>query len=148
MDEQALLQNYLVVGALLFGIGLVGFFSRRNMIVMFLCAEMMLQGVSLSLVAWGRYHNDWGGQMLMIFILTVAACEAAIALAVVLTLFHKSGSLDVAIWQQLREDNQPAYIDRDTGDIVRKPKPRWPKLVPAGREPDHDLQEATHRTHL
>ena len=91
MNEQALLENYLVVGALLFGIGLVGFFSRRNMIVMFLSAEMMLQGVSLSLVAWGRYHNDWGGQMLVIFILTVAACEAAIALAVVLTLFHKSG---------------------------------------------------------
>ncbi len=90
MNEQALLQNYLVVGAMLFGIGLVGFFSRRNMIVMFLCAEMMLQGVSLSLVAWGRYHNDWGGQMLVIFILTVAACEAAIALAVVLTLFHRA----------------------------------------------------------
>ena len=82
----ALLQNYLVVGALLFGIGLIGFFSRRNMIVMFLAAEMMLQGVSVSLVAWGRFHNDWGGQVLVIFILTVAACEAAIALALVLTL--------------------------------------------------------------
>ncbi|MGD9720286.1 MAG: NADH-quinone oxidoreductase subunit NuoK [Pirellulales bacterium] len=148
MDEQALLQNYLIVGALLFGIGLVGFFSRRNMIVMFLCAEMMLQGVTVSLVAWGRYRNDWGGQMLVIFILTVAACEAAIALAVVLTLFHKSGKLDVALWQQLREDNQPAYIDRDLSDLERKPTPVWPKLTPAGIEPDHDLVEATHRTHL
>ena len=53
---------------------------------MFLAAEMMLQGVSVSLVAWGRYHNDWGGQVLVIFILTVAACEAAIALALVLAL--------------------------------------------------------------
>ena len=148
MDEQALLQNYLIVGALLFGIGLVGFFSRRNMIVMFLCAEMMLQGVSLSLVAWGRYHNDWGGQMLVIFILTVAACEAAIALAVVLTLFHTSGSLDVAVWQQLREENQPPHVDRDLGEVVREPEARWPKLAPAGREPDHDLEEVTHRTHL
>jgi NADH-quinone oxidoreductase subunit K len=148
MNEQALLQNYLVVGAMLFGIGLVGFCSRRNMIVMFLCAEMMLQGVSLSLVAWGRYHNDWGGQMLVIFILTVAACEAAIALAVVLTLFHKSGSLDIAIWQRLREDNQPPFVDRDIDDLVRQPRDEWPKLTPAGREPDHDLQEATHRTHL
>ena len=77
----ALLHNYLIVGALLFGIGLIGFFSRRNMIVMFLSAEMMLQGVSLSLVAWSRFHNDFGGQMLVIFIITVAACEAAIALA-------------------------------------------------------------------
>ena len=102
MDEVSLLHGYLIVGALLFGIGLVGFMSRRNLIVMFLAVEMMLQGVSLSLVAWGRFHNDWGGQMLVIFILTVAACEAAIALAVVLSLFHKSGSLDIAVWQQLR----------------------------------------------
>ena len=60
-QEYALLHNYLVVGALLFGIGLIGFLSRRNMIVMFLSAEMMLQGVSLSLVAWGRFYNDFGG---------------------------------------------------------------------------------------
>jgi NADH-quinone oxidoreductase subunit K len=148
VDEQVLLENYLIVGALLFGIGLVGFFSRRNMIVMFLCAEMMLQGVSLSLVAWGRYHNDWGGQMLVIFILTVAACEAAIALAVVLTLFHKSGSLDIAVWQQLREENQPPHVDRDIGALERKPEVRWPKLAPAGREPQPDLEDVTHRAHL
>ena len=68
MGEMQLLYNYLVVGALLFGIGLIGFLSRRNMIIMFLAAEMMLQGVSVSLVAWGRFHNDWGGQVLVIFI--------------------------------------------------------------------------------
>src|SRR5689334_7334304 len=99
MDELALVENYLIVGAMLFGVGLVGFLSRRNMIVMFLSAEMMLQGVSVSLVAWGRYYNDWGGQMLVIFILTVAACEAAIALAMVLSLYHRTGSLDISIWQ-------------------------------------------------
>lgn len=147
MDEQALLINYLIVGALLFGIGMVGFFSRRNMIVMFLCAEMMLQGVSVSLVAWGRYHNDWGGQVLVIFILTVAACEAAIALAVVLTLFHKSGKLDVTIWQQLREDNQAPHVERDAA-VPPKPGVQWPKLTPAGIEPEHDLEEVTHRSHL
>jgi NADH-quinone oxidoreductase subunit K len=147
MDELALLEKNLVVGALLFGIGLIGFFCRRNMIVMFLSIEMMLQGVSLSLVAWGRYHNDWGGQMLVIFILTVAACEAAIALAVVLTLFHKSGSLDIAIWQQLREDNQPAYVDpRTPAPIIDDPN--WPKLTPSGIEPDHDLEETSHRMHV
>ena len=77
LSEIHLLQNYLLIGAILFGVGLVGFLARRNMIVMFLAAEMMLQGVSVSLVGWGRFHNDWGGQMLVIFILTVAACEAA-----------------------------------------------------------------------
>ena len=50
--------------------------------------------------------------MLVIFILTVAACEAAIALAVVLALFHKTGSLDISLWQHLREDYQPPYFER------------------------------------
>ena len=148
MDELALLEKNLVVGALLFGIGMIGFFSRRNMIVMFLSIEMMLQGVSLSLVAWGRYHNDWGGQMLVIFILTVAACEAAIALAVVLTLFHKRGSLDIALWQQLREDNQPAYTDPRT-PAPPIDEPQWPKLTPAGIEPEHSSEEEIgHRMHV
>jgi NADH-quinone oxidoreductase subunit K len=148
VDELALLENYLVVGALLFGIGLVGFFCRRNMIVMFLSVEMMLQGVSVSLVAWGRYYNDWGGQMFVIFILTVAACEAAIALAIVLSLFHKSGSLDVAVWQTLREDNQPPYFERVKSSGPPESEPSWPKLTPAGAEPDHDLEETTHRSHV
>ncbi|MEM8679409.1 MAG: NADH-quinone oxidoreductase subunit NuoK, partial [Planctomycetota bacterium] len=71
----ALLQHYLAIGAILFGIGLAGFLVRRNLIVMFLCVEMMLQGVSLSVIAWGRFHGDWSGQTLVIFIITVAACE-------------------------------------------------------------------------
>jgi NADH-quinone oxidoreductase subunit K len=147
MDELALLERYLFVGALLFGIGLVGFTTRRNMIVMFLSIEMMLQGVSLSLAAWSRYHNDWGGQMLVIFILTVAACEAAIALAVVLALFHKTGSLDIVAWQQLREDDQPPYVERAPVERVEE-EPSWPKLTPAGIEPSPDVEELTHRSHI
>ena len=147
LDELALVQNYLLVGAMLFGIGLVGFFSRRNMIVMFLSAEMMLQGVSVSLVAWGRYHNDWGGQMLVIFILTVAACEAAIALAVVLSLYHKNGALDISLWQQLREDNQPAQIERAAPSEPMEER-HWPKLAPAGIEPEPDPEETLYRSHV
>src|SRR3569623_3563377 len=98
MDDVKLLVRFLMVGALLFSIGLAGFLSRRNMIVMFLAAEMMLQGVSVSLVGWGRFHNDWGGLILVIFILAVAACEAGFALALVLMLFHQTGKLDVAVW--------------------------------------------------
>ena len=70
------LWHYLAVAAVLFGIGLVGFLTRRNLIVMFLCAEMMLQGVSINLVGFGRFHNNWGGKMLVVFMITVAACEA------------------------------------------------------------------------
>ena len=110
-QEIALLYDYLAIGALLFGVGLVGFLSRRNMIVMFLSAEMMLQGVSLSLVAWGRFRNDFGGQMLVIFIIAVAACEAAIALAMIVMLFQRNGKLDIAAWHELREANQPAFVD-------------------------------------
>jgi len=148
VNESALLVNYLTIGALLFGIGLVGFFSRRNMIVMFLCAEMMLQGVSVSLVAWGRYHNDWGGQMLVIFILTVAACEAAIALALFLSLFQRSGSLDIAFWQRLREENQAPYIDHEIPEVDDASPHVWPKLLPSGIQPELDVEDLTHRTHV
>jgi len=147
MDELHLLYNYLIVGALLFSIGLVGFISRRNMIVMFLAAEMMLQGVSVSLVAWGRFHNDWGGQILVIFILTVAACEAAIALALVSMLFQRAGSLDIAFWQSLRESNLDAFVDQEL-PADDEETPHWPTLTPAGVEPEIEEEETVHRTHV
>ena len=131
MNEIALLQGYLIVGALLFGIGVIGFLSRRNLIVMFLAVEMMLQGVSLSLVGWGRFHNDWGGQILVIFILAIAACEAAIAMALVLMLFQRKGNLDVVAWQSLRESNQGPYVDEVELEPV-EPARVWPQLTPAG----------------
>jgi NADH-quinone oxidoreductase subunit K len=147
MAETAFLNNSLLVGAALFGIGLVGFLSRRNMIVMFLCAEMMLQGVSVSLVAWGRYHNDWGGQALVIFILTIAACEAAIALALVLMLFQRTGRLDVAAWHQLREDTIPPFRDEEVLELPPQAKP-WPKLTPSGVEPPKDEERLLHRDYV
>ena len=107
MNETALLYNFLAVGGVLFALGLVGFLVRRNMIVMFLCAEMMLQGVSVSLVGFGRYHNDWGGQMLVVFIITVAACEAGLAMALILMLAQRAGKLDSTTWQDLREEGLP-----------------------------------------
>ena len=147
MAEIDLLRNYLIVGGLLFAIGLVGFLSRRNMIVMFLAAEMMLQGVSVSLVAWGRFHNDWGGQMLVIFILTVAACEAGIALALIQMLFKRGGNLDIALWQNLREANQPRYLDREIPEDVDV-KPTFPKLTPSGIDPKITEEETAYRTHV
>ena len=93
MNPLALLQNALIVGAALFALGLVGILARRNLIVMFLCAELMLQGISVSLVSWSRHHGDWGGHVLVIFVLTVAACEAAVALVFVLQAFARTGRL-------------------------------------------------------
>ncbi|HZY88881.1 MAG TPA: NADH-quinone oxidoreductase subunit NuoK, partial [Gemmataceae bacterium] len=65
--------HYLVVGAALFVLGMIGFLSRRNLIVLFLCAEMMLQGVAINLVAFARYRGNLQGQAFVLFILTVAA---------------------------------------------------------------------------
>ena len=144
MSELALLQNYLILGAILFGLGVVGFLSRRNLIVMFLSAELMLQGVSLSFVAWSRWHNDWGGQMMVIFIITVAACEAAIALALILMLYFRSGTLDIAYWQNLREENLAATVDQEVPEDVLPPD-AWPHLTPAGIEPTPDYDDRTHR---
>ena len=147
MTDWPLIQNYLVVGSLLFAIGLIGFVVRRNMIVMFLCAELMLQGVSVSLVAWGRLHNDWGGQMLVLFMIAVAACEAGIALALVLMLFKRSGHLDIAQWQQIREEGQPVYVDRRIPETREEPQV-WPTLTPAGFEPQRDPEEQLHRSRV
>ncbi len=75
MNEISVLYNHLAVGAILFALGLIGFLTRRNMIIMFLCAEMMLQGVSVSFVALGYVTTTiGGGQLMVIFIITVAAC--------------------------------------------------------------------------
>jgi len=154
ISEISLLYNFLIVGGILFALGLIGFLVRRNMIVMFLCAEMMLQGVSLSLVGFGRYHaglteatnatGPWGGQMLTLFIITVAACEAGIAMALILMLARRSGTLDAAFWQDLREEGQPAYVDRQVPE-ERDEDRVWPSLTPAGLRPEPNLDETLHR---
>ncbi len=147
MNETALLQNYLILGGLIFSIGLIGFVVRRNMIVMFLCAEMMLQGVSLNLVAWSGYHQNWGGQMLVLFMIAVAACEAALGLALMLMLYHKSETLDIAFWQDLREAGQPSYVDHEVPE-ERHEDAHWPSLIPAGRQPTLDTEELGHRSRV
>jgi NADH-quinone oxidoreductase subunit K len=129
------LNDYLIVGALLFTLGLVGFLARRNLIVMFLCAELMLQGVSMTLVAFSAFHGTWGGQVFAIFSLALAAAEAGIALALFVVLFRRGHTLDVSIWQDLRESDQPPVVDESAGD--EKPaEPSWPHLPRAGTLPE------------
>ena len=148
MSESGLLQFYLLVGAIMFTCGVVGFLTRRNMILMFLCAELMLQGVSLSLAGWSRYHNDWSGQSLVVFILAVAACEAAIALAMILLLVRSRGSLDVAAWQELRDENQPKYVDQSIPEDIPEKERFWPHLTRAGKQPPIDEEALAHRDRL
>jgi len=146
--EVALLANYLIVGAMLFALGAIGFLSRRNLILMFLSAEMMLQGVSLSLVAWGRFHNDWGGQVLVLLVITVAACEAAIALALIMVLFQRRGTLDVIAWQELREADQPPYVEDQVGEEPEPAAPEWPHLPLAGLRPEIPSEQTDYRPHV
>ena len=137
------LDNYRAVGAILFALGVVGFVSRRNLIVMFLSVEMMLQGVALNLVAFARYHGNLGGQVLVLFILAVAACEAAVALALILMLFRARKTLDVSPWQELREPDQEPIEDEDPLPPQPKEEP-LPRLTPAGPEPVRRPEETSH----
>ena len=128
------LHHYLVVGAVLFALGMVGFLARRNLIVLFLSAEMMLQGVALNFVAFARYRGNLQGQAFVLFILTVAACEAGIALALILMLYRRKHSLDVSAWQELREAGQEPAVDEEPLPPEPKEEP-LPTLTPSGVEP-------------
>ena len=101
--SQVSLSLYLVLSGLLFVIGLVGFLTRRNLIVMFLCTELMFQAAAIAFVAFGRYWFDFSGQVFVIFILTVAAAEAALALALVVLLYRRRSTLNADDWMELCE---------------------------------------------
>jgi NADH-quinone oxidoreductase subunit K len=147
MTPAPLVLDGLIVGAMLFALGLVGILARRNLIVMFLSAELMLQGVSVSLVSWSRHHGDWGGQILVIFVLTVAACEAAVALVFVLQAFARTGRLDSAAWQSLRESNLPRTVDHELPASDAEAL-QFPRLTPAGVQPEVDEDDALEREHV
>ncbi|MCG3125788.1 MAG: NADH-quinone oxidoreductase subunit 11 [Phycisphaerae bacterium] len=98
---------YLTLGAALFVLGLVGFVSRRNLIIMFLCTELMFQGIVINLAAFGRYPltgpPTLDGQAFALFLLAVAASEAALGLALVVLLYRFRGTLDAAAWSTLKD---------------------------------------------
>ena len=92
----------LIVGAALFVLGLIGFVTRRNLIIMFLCTELMFQAAGLALIAFSRFHLNYSGQTFVIFVLTVAAAEAAMALALVVLLFRRRESLSAEEWREMK----------------------------------------------
>jgi NADH-quinone oxidoreductase subunit K len=99
---QATLYHYLVLSAMMFAIGLIGFVTRRNLIIMFLCTELMFQAAGIALIAFSRYHLNHTGEAFVIFVLTIAAAEAALALALVVLLFRRRETLDATSWSELR----------------------------------------------
>ncbi|HEY7241814.1 MAG TPA: NADH-quinone oxidoreductase subunit NuoK [Burkholderiales bacterium] len=90
------LNHYLVLGAILFAISVVGIFlNRRNIIVLLMAIELMLLAVNLNFVAFSHYLGDLDGQVFVFFILTVAAAESAIGLAILVVLFRNLNTIDV-----------------------------------------------------
>ena len=136
------LSSYLIVGAILFALGMIGFLTRRNMILMFLCAEMMLQGVAINLVAFARHHGNLHGQVFTLFIITVAACEAALALALILMLYRTRKSLDVSLWQDLREPDQEPILDLDEPAAEPSAAEPLPQLTPSGIAPPKPREDS------
>jgi NADH-quinone oxidoreductase subunit K len=80
---------YLVLGAVLFGIGTVGLLVRRNPLVMFMCVELMLNAVTLTFVTFSRMLDDVGGQAIVVFVLVVAAAEVVVGLGIIVALLRK-----------------------------------------------------------
>lgn len=101
--SQVSLSHYLIVSVLLFVIGLVGFLVRRNMIIMFLCTELMFQAAAIAMIAFSRFSLDVSGQTFVIFILTVAAAEAALALGLVVLLYRRRETLNSEAWSEMKE---------------------------------------------
>lgn len=89
------LTNYLLVSAVLFSIGTIGVLTRKNAIVVFMCIELMLNAVNLTFVALSRHLGNLDGQVFVFFIMTVAAAEAAVGLALMIAFFNNRESIDV-----------------------------------------------------
>ncbi|HEY5649227.1 MAG TPA: NADH-quinone oxidoreductase subunit NuoK [Nitrospiria bacterium] len=96
------LSFYIILGLIVFTIGMAGVLIRKNIIIILLSIELMLNGANINFVAFSHYLQDLNGQIFVFFILTVAAAEVAIGLAIIIALFRRSGSIQVEDFRILR----------------------------------------------
>lgn len=89
------LNHYILLASVLFGIGAIGFVTRRNAIILFMSVELMLNAVNLMLVAFSRFKADMAGQVMVLFIYAVAAAEVAVGLAILISLFRHVKGVDI-----------------------------------------------------
>ncbi len=89
MNHAIGLQDYLIVSVLLFSIGLLGVIVRRNVLVIYMSLELMLNAANLALVAFSRFKNNLDGQIMVFFVITVAAAEVAVGLALIVALYRR-----------------------------------------------------------
>ena len=96
------LNYYIVLSMFLFSLGIAGVTTRRNPILIFMSIELMLNAVNLSLIAFGRYLGDAGGQMLTIFVMAVAAAEVSVGLGILIAIFRTKDNVDVDVLNGLK----------------------------------------------
>jgi NADH-quinone oxidoreductase subunit K len=89
------LQHYLILSALLFALGAAGVMMRRNLIVVLMCLELMLNSVNLTFIAFSRYLGSMEGQVFTLFVMVVAAAEVGIGLAIAVALYRQRGTIDI-----------------------------------------------------
>ena len=97
-------QWYLLLAAVLFGVGLVGVLVKRNAIVVMMCIELMLNAANLTFLAFARQQGNVGGHAIAFFVIAVAAAEAAVGLAIVIAIYRTRGSVNMDEVRELREE--------------------------------------------
>jgi NADH-quinone oxidoreductase subunit K len=94
--------HYIILSAILFFTGAIGVLARRNALVILMSVELMLNAANLALIAFSRSLGDQTGHVIAVFVMTVAACEAAVGLALVLAMFRKHGKVDADEFRALK----------------------------------------------
>jgi NADH-quinone oxidoreductase subunit K len=94
---------YLALAAALFAIGLIGVLLKRNALIVMMCLELMMNAANLTFLAFARQHGSLGGHAVAFFVIAIAACEAAVGLAIVIAVFRTRGSLDLEEARALHE---------------------------------------------
>ena len=97
-------QWYLLLAAVLFGVGLVGVLIKRNALIVMMCIELMLNAANLTFLAFARQQGNVGGHAIAFFVIAVAAAEAAVGLAIVIAIYRTRGSVNVDDVRELREE--------------------------------------------
>lgn len=96
------LNNYIILASILFAIGIVGVLIRKNIIIIFMSIELMLNAVNLLMVAFSVYHGDTSGQVFVFFIMAVAAAEITVGLAILVMIYRNTGSVSIDSLKNLK----------------------------------------------
>lgn len=95
--------NYIILSIVLFCIGVLGVLARRNLIVILISIELMLSAANIAFVAFGRMNNGLDGDVVVLLNFVIAACEAAVGLAIIVAAYRLKGTVDIGAWKELKQ---------------------------------------------